>query len=115
MKHTYSTNPKLCAISELINYGGHVIVISAGIQGEINAETILNAALAGHGLALSDNPVVIWSTPAEMSNTGKPLLRRLFVDGVTFEWGPDVVFTDAPEIHQAAERCNVELLADETE
>ena len=110
MKHTYSTNPELCACSVHLFYrDSDIVVISAGLEGEVHAEQILAAALTGHGLTLAQAPVVIWSTPAASSVNGAPLLRRLFLDEVNLEWGPDVAFTDAPEIHAAAARCNADL------
>ncbi|QMV00848.1 hypothetical protein GHV40_04800 [Devosia sp. D6-9] len=112
MRHTYSTDPERWATSVHLFYSDcDVVVISAGLEGEANAEQILNAVLTGHGLTLAQQPVVLWSTPAEFSVTGTALLRRLFFDDVNLEWGPDLAFTDAPEIHVAATRCNAELQA----
>jgi hypothetical protein len=110
MKNTYSDNPNRCVTSLYLYRDSDVVVISAGLDGEAHAEQILNTVLAAHGLTLAQQPLVLWSTPAEFSVTGTPLLRRLFLDGTSLEWGPDLEFTDAPEIHGAATLCNAELL-----
>ena len=112
MKHTYSINPERWATSERLFYRNRdVVVISAGLEGEANAEQVLNTVLAGHGLTLAQAPTILWSTPTEHSVAGTPLLRRLFLDETNLEWGRNLAFTDAPEIHEAASRCNAELKA----
>jgi len=103
---------EVLAASEVIDLDSSTaIVIASSVNGEGNAELITAAAREQHSIASTDEVIVFWSTPAFASVTDKALLRRLFTHGSSLEWGPDLLLTDAPQVHAAAERCNAEVEA----
>lgn len=83
MKHEH--NGQLLAVSGSIP-GATVIV--AGTMAETQAEMIL--------ADIPTTETILWCTPPHGSVTGKRLIRRLFNDGPTLEWGPPLVIMDRP-------------------
>lgn len=111
IEHPHST-VVLSASACLPTQGKQVVVIAAGIDGEANAERVVQVVLEQHGVIVrGDDVVLFWSTPSAFSVTGSPLLRRLFVAEDAFEWGPPLQITDTPEVHESAARCNAELMS----
>lgn len=104
---------KVPAASEVVEVDTSIaLILAASVNGEANAEAIIATALEKHNITQTSDVIAFWSTPASASVTGKALLRRLFMDGRSLEWGPDLMLTDAPQVHAAAERCNSEVEAD---
>lgn len=104
--------PEVVIATERVDVNGSkALIIAAGVLGEVNAERILEIALNQQDIASADGVTIFWSTPDFASVTGKSLLRRLFTDQSTLEWGPDLALVDAPQVHAAAERCNAEVEA----
>lgn len=91
----------LLAVSGSIPGARPVTVVVAGNSAETQAEKLLADIRSPHP--------ILWCTPAHNSLTSELMVRRLFTESATLEWGPPLSISDRPEIATLIEDLSRDL------